>query len=514
MKKIIFTFLAVVLSVFALNAEYGSSNRNDSITTDSITEETDPVKASLDTIQGQISSALKKMDNIKTMFGQDVDKLNIEIAVLSIGIAIFSLFVAYISYKYTKLGYEASQKTADNVLRTSFIVQKGQFDDLIRHLYRNLVCTLAFIQRIMENRDPEQVEDRKPFRNNSDFKGQKQGQAVSKKTKEQLQKQKDKYFSAYRQPERQNKETSQPEPKETKPQKYQYPSEEHLLKLKVLPEDVLHLESYNQDDKIYQKMHELKLQLRNYDIEIDTAMTHLKENVQDEAMIRENLDTLTFKPLFLISKIVGVVKSLDKKEAKKLKGKNIDEYQNAASIMTRSHVGNLIEHKESFRINEYLDLNLQLPLEKTGKADVDKEATRVKKPYNGFGRAYNLFFKEVIDADVKKNKPDEGHADKTTEDKNEDSIKDYVTHSERFKDKKPDDYKDAIEAICGKDEVKPNDKESTKKLKRFRKSIITKEEDKEAKGDFPFKEHFLTMLSIDVTIELSKIHMIDINKPT
>ena len=29
----------------------------------------------------------------------------------------------------------------------------------------------------------------------------------------------------------------------------------------------------------------------------------------------------------------------------------------------------------------------------------------------------------------------------------------------------------------------------------------------------PFKKHFLTMLSIDVTIELSKIHMIDINKP-
>lgn len=29
---------------------------------------------------------------------------------------------------------------------------------------------------------------------------------------------------------------------------------------------------------------------------------------------------------------------------------------------------------------------------------------------------------------------------------------------------------------------------------------------------FPFKEHFLTMLSIDVAIELGKILMIDINK--
>lgn len=503
MKKIVFTLLTVMLSIFVLNAVPDSLNKNDSITIDSITDETDPVKVSLDTIQVQISSALDKMDEIKTMFGQDVDKLNVWIAIIS-------LAIACISYKYTKLGYEASQKTADNVLRASFNVQKGQFDDLIRHLYRNLVCTLAFTQRIMENRDPEQMKESKPFPEKSDHKDKKGKQGSPKNSNRQQRQRRDRHFSTGRQAKNQDVNPSQSELKETEPQekKYQYPSEEHLLKLKVLPEDVLHLESYNQDDKIYQKMHELKLLLRNYDIEIDTAMTHLKENAQDEAMIRENLDTLTFKPLLLISKIVGVVKSLDKKESTK-----IDEYQNAASIMTRSHVGNLIEHKESFRINEYLDLNLQLPLEKTGKADVDKEATRVKKPYNGFGRAYNLFFKEVIEADAKKDKQDEGHADKTAKNEDEDSIKDYVTHSERFKDKKPDDYKDAIEAICGTDEVKPNDKESTKKLKNFRKSITTKEEDEETKGNFPFKKHFLTMLSIDVTIELSKIHMIDINKP-
>ena len=284
MKKIIFTLLAAMISVFSL---YAVSDSTANIGLDSLMEN---YKAANRSVIQRMDTITAKVDAVYAQIESESEKnwLRCDIDLSNVWIAFVGVIVGIIGAIFGILGYKETKRTAKNVLRASFNVQKGQFDDLIRHLYRNLVCTLAFIQRIMENRDPEQVEDRKPFRNNSDFKGQKQGQAVSKKTKEQLQKQKDKYFSAYRQPERQNKETSQPEPKETKPQKYQYPSEEHLLKLKVLPEDVLHLESYNQDDKIYQKMHELKLQLRNYDIEIDTAMTHLKENVQDEAMIREN----------------------------------------------------------------------------------------------------------------------------------------------------------------------------------------------------------------------------------
>ena len=375
------------------------------------------------------------------------------IGFLAYNIGILSFGIGIAGTIYSALGYKASKRTADNVLRASFNVQKGQFDDLIRHLYRNLVCTLAFSYKLLEERNAG-------------------GET---------------YYVLYRK----------------KMEHKEYPSEEHLLKLKVLPEDVLHLESYNQDYEIYQKMHELKLQLRNYDMEIDIAMTYLKDGTQDNAVIMGKLDALTFKPLFLISTIVGVVKSLDKKESKKLKGENIDEYQNAASVMTRSHVNNLIDHQDSFKINKYLDLNLRLPLEKTGKTKTEKN--EVKEPYNGLARAYNKFFKEVIDADEKKVKPNEEHTDKTTEDK--EPVKDYVTHSERFKDKKPDDYKTAIEGICGTD----NSSEATKKLEDFKNSIIPEEENTIIERNFPFKENFLTMLSIDVTIELSKIHMIDIN---
>ena len=153
------------------------------------------------------------------------------VTLASLVVAVMSLLIAIRSLKYTKRGYKESKRTADNVMRASLNVQKGQFDDLIRHLYRDLVVTLAFSQKLMETAVPEKpkgllwnvfnVLNRR--KNNQD----------------------------------------------------KYPSEEHLLKLKVLPEDI-NLDNYNDDDAIYQNMHKLKLQFRNYGEEIDTIMGHLK----------------------------------------------------------------------------------------------------------------------------------------------------------------------------------------------------------------------------------------------
>lgn len=519
MKKIVFPLLATMLCILFL---YASPEPNTAISLDSLMESytatSDSVIQRMNVITAKVDSlhAQMKSDAEKDWLWWDIDASNVWIAFVGLIIAAIALGFGIAGTIYGARGYKASRDTANNVLRASFNVQRGQFDDLIRHLYRNLVCTLAFTQRVVENRNPKQVEDRKPFRNNSGSKRQKQGQAVSRKTKGQLQKQKDKHFSAYRQAGKQDKETLQPESKEAKPQKYQYPSEEHLMKLKVLPEDVLHLESYNHDYTIYQKMHNLKLLLRNYDMEIDTAMTYLKDGTQGNAVIMGKLDALTFKPLYLIFKIIEVVETLDEKESKKkdsqLADKNRDEYQNAASIMTCSHVKNLIENKDKFKKHEYLDLNRQLPLEQTGKADENENT--VKKPYNGLTRAYNQFFGKMIDANGKKDKHDKGNADRNGEDRQ--PAKDFfVEYDKRFDDNgnKYIDYTSVIKRICEKNKVRSNDSEEVRKLKAFRKSIIAKKDDTKTDGNFPFKEHFLTMLSIDVTIELSKILMIDINKP-
>ena len=243
MKTSALTLLMALLGAFALqaspdstaNVRLDSLMNNYTATHDSVIQRMDVITAKVDSVHTQIKS-----ESEKNWFGWDIDMSNVWIAAIS-------MFFAF-------GGFIAAVKTAINVQRASSNVQKGQFDDLIRHLYRNLVCTLAFTQRIVENR--------------------KEGTT------------------------------------------YQYPSEEHLLKLKVLPEDVLHLESYNHNYAIYKKMHELKLQLRNYDTEIETAMMHLKDSAQNENAVINDLDTLTFKPLFLIDTVLGVAKVINKKGIK------------------------------------------------------------------------------------------------------------------------------------------------------------------------------------------------------
>lgn len=134
-----------------------------------------------------------------------------------------------------------TRRTADNVIRVSPEIQDKQFGDLIRHLYRNLVCTVAMGRKLMA--DKEHVV---------------------------------------------------------------YPSEEHLNKLKLMPEDVIHLDIYNHDAQMYNAMHEMKLLMRNYDMEIDIALMHMKNKDIGMDVIVNDLDTLFFKPLYLISRIMEV----------------------------------------------------------------------------------------------------------------------------------------------------------------------------------------------------------------
>ena len=106
------------------------------------------------------------------------------------------------------------------------------------------------------------------------------------------------------------------------------------------------------------------------------------------------------------------------------------------------------------------------------------------------GRSYNRFFKAIINANKKAsdNQGNENSANLT--DAAEDKPKGYVEYGKRFdNEEKYTDYSTAIKGICGTDEAKSDD------LSNFRDDIINK--------------HFLTILSIDATIELSKIHMIE-----
>jgi hypothetical protein len=93
-----------------------------------------------------------------------------------------------------------------------------------------------------------------------------------------------------------------------------YPSEEHIKKLKVLPED-LRVERFNNTPKNYGDLHELELKLRNFDIEVDVALEHLKSSTIGQKVKERDLDTLEFKSQYLTKEIISLMDKLDFKIA-------------------------------------------------------------------------------------------------------------------------------------------------------------------------------------------------------
>lgn len=127
--------------------------------------------------------------------------------------------------------------TAKNTANAPYECQLQQFEDLIRHFYRNLVCTKAM---------------------------------------------RDKFLA-----------------KTNNPQKY--PSEIHYLKLKSLPEDAI----LPINNKLYPRLHELKLLIRNYNADIDVALRHIVRKDLDKNVIDGDYDNLLYKPYALTAKILN-----------------------------------------------------------------------------------------------------------------------------------------------------------------------------------------------------------------
>lgn len=85
-----------------------------------------------------------------------------------------------------------------------------------------------------------------------------------------------------------------------------YPSEEHMVKLKV-PMETIHLDA---TDENYGAMMDLYLKLRNYNIEVDVAMQHLSSKTIDEDTKSRDLATLMMKPGYLSKQIVKTINDI------------------------------------------------------------------------------------------------------------------------------------------------------------------------------------------------------------
>lgn len=200
----------------------------------------DPVL--LDSISNNI-----KMTAENTQFST-IDWISFGIAVFALLLSLLSVLYAHITYFSQKHTEENTKSTQTNTSRITHLSQQGLLEDMVRHLYRNMVVTYAIKTKL-------------------DVLGW------------------DKY----------------------------YPSEEHLIKLRV-PIENIHLEAFYDDGRVYSIINHLYLLLRNYNTEIDIALLHFPQAGLDTAVKRRDLDTLLFKPGFLTEKIMELLQDFNYKE--------------------------------------------------------------------------------------------------------------------------------------------------------------------------------------------------------
>ena len=163
---------------------------------------------------------------------------------------IITFIIALFSAIFTYVTYKAQKNTELHTTNAPIDVQLSTLKDLPRHFYRNLVCTCAMILK---------------------FKfGEKKGKV--------------------------------------------YPSEGNMRKLQTLPDDVVLPIDVDTDkeDNAYQHMHELRLLLRNYNVEVQVASEHVaRQGIMEETMTQD-FGNLLYKPLFLIRNTFNFKRSLNK----------------------------------------------------------------------------------------------------------------------------------------------------------------------------------------------------------
>lgn len=92
-----------------------------------------------------------------------------------------------------------------------------------------------------------------------------------------------------------------------------YPSEEHILKFKSLPED-LRINKFTTSAKNYDVLHRFELLLRNVNIEVDVFLDHLKNQELDMDIKKRDLKTMSFKFPMISEKIIEILTILDNKD--------------------------------------------------------------------------------------------------------------------------------------------------------------------------------------------------------
>lgn len=163
---------------------------------------------------------------------------------------IVGVVLALFSLLYTFRSYVSQSQTESNTRNVPIKDQKNKFRDLTRHEYRNLVVVLTTAMKFFADDNA------------------KDGMRKA------------------------------------------YPSESHILKLQAAPEDFV----LDINPQMAATVSEMRLLLRNYNIEINVACNHLSRPAINDDAVNRDYDNLIFKPLFLVRNACNMEAQLKEEE--------------------------------------------------------------------------------------------------------------------------------------------------------------------------------------------------------
>ena len=206
-------------------------------------------KADLESVQmNSKDSTEKRRSDISVM--SDIAK-NTEEDFVSSGWTLFALLTFFVSLGVSVFTSVMQFRTERHTKNVGIGSQLGVLDDLPRHFYRNLVCTVAMLIRYRhaDNRNTA--------------------------------------IGTFR----------------------TYPSEANVMKLQTLPEEFILLIDMG-TDKVFDEMHEQKLLFKNYNIEVASASEHFSRKHIHEKSLVNDFDNLLFKPIYLITRLCNLYEML------------------------------------------------------------------------------------------------------------------------------------------------------------------------------------------------------------
>lgn len=203
-----------------------------------------------------------------------------------------------------------------------------------------------------------------------------------------------------------------------------YPSESHILKLQAAPEDFV----LDINPQMAATVSEMRLLLRNYNIEINVACNHLvRPAINDDAVYRD-YDNLILKPLFLVRNACNMEAELKEEEdlgwCKALvrrfvkdKSSQLPKEERVKTLLMRSIRIMIIEHVKKVAVN----LSKVIEELYKMKKDSPEEFERYRKYFNvldsndglildsvdhtnALDRSFGYTFRSIINYDYKKRK--------------------------------------------------------------------------------------------------------------